>query len=177
MKTLFYGYGYRKTKLWNCRRCNNFNARGMDLSVDELRRKHEMSCHIAPVEWISEEAEVMEPLFVKKSWVPQWLWNLVSESRLSYFDHEKPYIDPGAEAQVASAKVPADAGAGAWTSYSVNFNNSANYPSHLKYLELSGAEWFVQALHDALCPIADVGRDFRTYRERYPNGLERKFGS
>ena len=73
--------------------------------------------------------ELTEPLFVKKSWVPQWFWNLVSEPRLSYFEYDKPSIDPAAEAQVSSAKVPHDIGP--WDTYNFKYNNGVNDPSHL----------------------------------------------
>jgi hypothetical protein len=50
--------------------------------------------------------ELTEPLFVKKNWVPQWLWRLVSESRLSYSEHERQNLDSA----VAGVKVPAPMG-------------------------------------------------------------------
>lgn len=34
--------------------------------------------------------------------------------------------------------------------------------------ELPSAEWFAQAFHDIYCFIGDVGKDFRTAREREP---------
>lgn len=57
--------------------------------------------------------ELTEPLFVKKSWVPQWLWNLVSESRPSYFEHDEQTSDPTGEAQAI---------------YNFRYNNSVNDP-------------------------------------------------
>jgi hypothetical protein len=50
--------------------------------------------------------ELNEPLFVKKNWVPQWLWRLVSEPRLSYSEHERQSLDSAAVEQAAGAKVP-----------------------------------------------------------------------
>ncbi len=117
--------------------------------------------------------ELNEPLFVKKNWVPQWLWNLISEPRLSYFDHEKQ-SRPTAEAQVANAKVPTDIGP--WSTYNFEFNKGVNDPAHLKdvsKLDLPSPEWFAQAFHDVICPIEEVGMDFRTFRERHPRGLSR----
>ena len=34
--------------------------------------------------------------------------------------------------------------------------------------ELPSAEWFAQALHDICCRVEDIGKDFRTAREREP---------
>ena len=34
--------------------------------------------------------------------------------------------------------------------------------------ELPSAEWFAQAFHDVLCRVEDVGKDFRTAKERLP---------
>jgi hypothetical protein len=73
--------------------------------------------------------ELNEPLFVKKNWVPQWLWRLVSESRLSYSEHERQSMDSAAVEQVASAKVSADDGL--WNTYYFKYNNCVNDPQHL----------------------------------------------
>lgn len=34
--------------------------------------------------------------------------------------------------------------------------------------DIPSAEWFAQAFHDVYCHIEDVGKDFRTAREREP---------
>jgi hypothetical protein len=34
--------------------------------------------------------------------------------------------------------------------------------------KLPSAEWFVQAFHDVLCPIEEIGEDFMTWKTRHP---------
>lgn len=36
-------------------------------------------------------------------------------------------------------------------------------------IDLPSAEWFVQAFHDAFCPIEEVGLPFETWKNRHPN--------
>jgi hypothetical protein len=81
--------------------------------------------------------ELTEPLFVKKNWVPQWLWRLVSEPRLSYSEHERQSPDSAAVEQVAGAKVPAVVGS--WNNtYNFTYDNCVNDPQHL--LDTSDAD-------------------------------------
>ena len=72
--------------------------------------------------------ELNEPLFVKKNWVPCWLWGLFSEPRLSYFEHENQ--------SVGNVKVPIEADP--QDTYNFKYNDDVNDPSYVILIENKG---------------------------------------
>lgn len=70
--------------------------------------------------------ESTEPLFVKKNWVPYWLWSLLSVPRLSYFEHEQVVSKDTVTKAIQHLSTPEGAEA-----FKKAFNDSVNDPAHL----------------------------------------------
>lgn len=44
MKVWFHAFGWRETKTWSCKDCNNFFTCGADIAVDEAVAFHKTKC-------------------------------------------------------------------------------------------------------------------------------------